>query len=70
MCKADMTPILLVPPGEAFNDKPMPEFRTPHVCRNFDKLKQWVMSERAVYPSKRKSLEIARKIRQQTGEAN
>jgi Mycotoxin biosynthesis protein UstYa len=66
MCKADMTPIVLIPPGR-FVSVPMPDFLTTHTCRNFEKLNHWVRTERAVGYGKEKSLEMARKIREQTG---
>jgi hypothetical protein len=67
MCKADFTPIVLVPPEESGIPVPMPEFRTTHVCRNFDKLKHWVQNERSAGSGKEKSLRIAKLIREKTG---
>jgi Mycotoxin biosynthesis protein UstYa len=66
MCKADMTPIVLIPPEKSGIPVPMPEFRTTHVCRNFEKLKNWVRTERAAGLGKEKSLKIAQKIREKT----
>jgi Mycotoxin biosynthesis protein UstYa len=67
MCKADMTPIVLVPPEKAGVPVPVPEFRTTHVCRNFDKINAWVRKERSANLDDEESLEIARRIREQTG---
>jgi len=67
MCKADMTPIVLVPPEVSGIPVPMPEFRTTHVCRNFDKLKHWVQNERAAGLGEERSLRIAKSIREKTG---
>jgi hypothetical protein len=67
MCKADMTPIVLVPPEKAGVPVPVPEFRTKHVCRNFEQMAKWVRENRNANLDDEESLEIARKIRQQTG---
>jgi hypothetical protein len=45
----------------------MPEFRTTHVCRNFDKLKHWVQNERSAGSSKEASIRNAKLIREKTG---
>jgi hypothetical protein len=67
MCKADMTPIVLEPPEKAGVPVPVPEFRTKHVCRNFEKLSKWVKSERSANAPDAEALKIARKIRETTG---
>lgn len=67
MCKADMTPIILIPPERSEIPVPLPEFRTTHVCRNFEKLNNWVKLERAAGTGKEGSLKIAQKIREKTG---
>lgn len=67
MCKADMTPIVLVPPEKAGVPVPVPEFRTRHVCRNFEEMASWVRRERNADLSDEESLEIARRIRKNTG---
>jgi Mycotoxin biosynthesis protein UstYa len=67
MCKADMTPIVLVPPEKAGVPVPVPEFRTKHVCRDFHKISTWVIRERSANLPEKESLEIARKIRETTG---
>ena len=67
MCKADMTPVVLVPPEKAGVPVPVPEFRTTHVCRNFEKLSNFVRSKRTANLAEEESLEIARKIRETTG---
>jgi hypothetical protein len=67
MCKADMTPIVLVPPERAGVPVPVPEFRTTHVCRNFDELSKWVKRERSANLADEESLEIARRLREKTG---
>jgi len=67
MCKADMTPIVLVPPKRAGVPVPVPEFRTKHVCRNFEKLSNYVRKERNANMEKDESLEIAKRIREKTG---
>lgn len=66
MCKADMTPIVLVPPERAGVPVPVPEFRTKHVCRNFDQLSKLVKAERSANLEDDESLELARRIREQT----
>jgi hypothetical protein len=67
MCKADMTPIVLVPPEKAGVPMPVPEFRTQHVCRNFEEMANWVRRERNADLPDDESLEIARRIRVRTG---
>lgn len=67
MCKADMTPIVLVPPGRSGVPVPVPEFRTVHVCRNYEKLLQWAKNERDADLEDEQALEIASRIRQKTG---
>jgi Mycotoxin biosynthesis protein UstYa len=67
MCKADMTPIVLVPPEKAGVPVPVPEFRTKHVCRDFGKISDWVRSERNANLPDKESLEIAKRIREKTG---
>jgi len=66
-CKADMTPIVLVRPEVSGIEVPMPDFRTTHVCRNFNKLKHWVQTERAAGVGKERSLKHAQIIREKTG---
>jgi mycotoxin biosynthesis protein UstYa len=67
MCKADMTPIVLVPPEKAGVPVPVPEFRTKHVCRNFEEISKWVRRERTANLPEEESLEIAKRIRERTG---
>lgn len=67
MCKADMTPIILVPPEKAGVPVPVPEFRTKHVCRNFDALNDYIRKERTANLPEEESRELARRIRQTTG---
>jgi hypothetical protein len=67
MCKADMTPIVLIPPETSGIPVPIPEFRTTHICRNFAKLHNWVQTERSANGDNAQALELARKIRAQTG---
>jgi hypothetical protein len=67
MCKADMTPIVLVPPEKAGVPMPVPEFRTTHVCRNFEEMAKWVRRERNADLADDESLEIAARIRERTG---
>ena len=67
MCKADMTPIVLVPPEKAGVPVPVPEFRTKHVCRNFEEINLFVRKERTANLPENESLEIARQIREKTG---
>jgi hypothetical protein len=67
MCKADMTPIVLIPPERAGIPVPVPEFRTKHVCRNFEKISNWVQRERTANLPEKESLEIAKRIREKTG---
>jgi hypothetical protein len=66
MCKADVTPIVLVPPEKAGVPVPVPEFRTKHVCRNFDKISKWVKSERGANLADEESRELAKRIREKT----
>jgi Mycotoxin biosynthesis protein UstYa len=67
MCKADMTPIVLVPPEKAGIPVPVPEFRTTHVCRNFEKVAKWVIRERSANLPEEESIELAKRIRETTG---
>jgi hypothetical protein len=67
MCKGDMTPIVLVPPEKAGVPVPVPEFRTKHVCRNFEQMAKWVRENRNADLDDQESLEVARRIREQTG---
>jgi hypothetical protein len=67
MCKADMTPIVLVPPKRAGVPMPVPEFRTKHVCRNFEEMARWVRRERNANGEDEDSLDIATRIRATTG---
>jgi Mycotoxin biosynthesis protein UstYa len=67
MCKADMTPIVLVPPGKSDAPVPVPEFRTKHMCRDYEKLRDWARSERNANGDKEESLKIAENIRKKTG---
>ena len=67
MCKADMTPIILVPPERAGVPVPVPEFRTTHMCRNFKKISSWVKARRSANLSDKESLSLAKAIRQSTG---
>jgi len=67
MCKGDMTPIVLIRPEVSDVPVPLPEFRTTHVCRNFQKLKNWVKTERGVGGGKEVALKRAQKIREETG---
>jgi hypothetical protein len=67
MCKADMTPIVLVPPEKAGVPVPVPEFRTKHVCRNFEQMAEWVRRERNADLPDEESLAIAKRIRAKTG---
>jgi hypothetical protein len=70
MCKADMTPIILVPPERSGVPVPVPEFRTKHTCRNFDALASWVRRERSADLSDEESLAIARRIRDRVASKN
>jgi hypothetical protein len=67
MCKADFTPIVLIPPERSGIPVPLSEFRTTHVCRNFDKLLDWVQTERAADGDKETRLRHAKRIRELTG---
>jgi len=67
MCKADFTPIVLIPPEISGIPVPLSEFRTTHVCRNFDKLLNWVQTERAADGDKETRLRHAKRIRELTG---
>jgi choline dehydrogenase-like flavoprotein len=67
MCKADMTPIRLVPPEEAEVPKAIPDFRTTHVCRDYNKLLEWARTERSA--NTQDSVEIGRKIRAKANRA-
>jgi hypothetical protein len=68
MCKGDLTPIVLVPPERSLVPVPVPEFRTEHVCRNYDDLQRWARVERnADIEDNEEILKIARKIREKTG---
>jgi len=69
MCKADVTPIVLVPPEKSFVPVPVPEFRTKHVCRNFDKISKWIKGERSANLPQEEARELAKRIREQTGTA-
>jgi len=67
MCKADMTPIILVPPKKSGAPVPVPEFRTRHMCRDYEKLRDWARFERNANGGQKESLRIAEKIRKKTG---
>jgi hypothetical protein len=66
MCKADLTPIRLVPPAEAGTSVPVPDFMTTHVCRDYMKVFKYATKERSA--NTHHSEAIIKKLRASIGE--